>query len=133
MSGMKTSAAFVLIALLAIGAFGFLGMNSGMDHDGGCIASLVNAAACPLTGLSSALYHTDAYASFTQAVFASSLVLLALALLAILALARSSVLMPISTPARAVFLAQCASGAPQQKFFRWLALFENSPSAVCGA
>ncbi|MBI4094097.1 hypothetical protein HY417_03985 [Candidatus Kaiserbacteria bacterium] len=126
---MKISAVALLVGVLAVGAFGFLGMNPDMNHDGGCIASLVNVATCPLEGLSSALYHMSAYASFSQAVFTSSLILLALALLALLAFAGLRAGLPIPVHSRSALHARHVSSfAPRRKFIHWLSLFENSPS-----
>lgn len=122
------------VSVLAVGVFGFLGMNPDMGHDGGCIASLVNAATCPLQGIESMVYHASAYASFSQAVLASSLVLLALAALALFALARgvAHVPVPIHTY-RAERIRHAQPRAPRDEFVRWLSLFENSPSVIRGA
>lgn len=126
----RVAATLLLSGILAVAVFGFLGMNPTMDHDAGCIASLVSVVACPLEGLSSALYHMSAYSSFSQAVFTSSLVLLALALLAFLAFAQRAAYVPIPIRSRAALRARLASSfAPRHKFIRWLSLFENSPSA----
>src|SRR3990167_3157371 len=129
---MKFSAALLVVGILAVGVFGFLGMNSTMDHESGnCIASLVNVIACPLEGLSSAIYHMQAYASFSQAVFSSSLLLLALVLLALLAHARGLTrdLLP-ATPSRRLPMREGSRPVLGHTFIRWLSLFENSPSVV---
>lgn len=128
--GMKFSAAFLLVGILAVGVFGFLGMNPGMDHESGnCIASLVNVVTCPLEGLSNAMYHINAYASFSSAIFFSPLVLLALTLFAFLALASPASFSLLPAQGRlTVRIRQTSLATPRNKFIRWLSLFENSPS-----
>ena len=132
---MKFSAVLLVVGLLAVGVFGFLGMNSMTDHEAGnCIASLVNVVACPLEGLSSAIYHLQAYASFSQAVFSSSLLLLTLVLLALLAHTRALMrdLVPV-VESRRLPMRESSRVVSRSKFVRWLSLFENSPSMVGGA
>ena len=132
---MKLFAVLLLVGVLAVGAFGFLGMNPMTDHEAGnCVASLVNFVACPLEGLSSAIYHMQAYASFSQAVFSSSMLLLALVLLALLAHARGLMrdLLPVA-PRRRLPMREGLRVVLGHTFIRWLSLFENSPSVVRSA
>ena len=132
---MKPFAALLLVGVFAVGAFGFLGMGPMTDHEAGnCVASLVNFVACPLEGLSSAIYHMQAYTSFSQAVFSSSVLLLALILLALLAHARGLTrdLLPIA-PRRRLPIREGSRVVLRHTFIRWLSLFENSPSFFCSA
>src|SRR3989338_4102643 len=132
---MKPFAALLLVGVLAVGVFGFLGMGPMTDHEAGnCIASLVNVIACPLEGLSSAIYHLQAYASFSQAVFSSSLLLLTLVLLALLAHTRALMrdLVPV-VESRRLPMRESSRVVSRYKFVRLLSLFENSPSMVGGA
>ena len=132
---MKLFAVLLLVGVLAVGAFGFLGMSPMTDHEAGnCVASLVNFVACPLEGLSSAIYHMQAYASFSQAVFSSSALLLALVLLALLAHARGLMrdLLP-AAPSRRLPMREGSRPVLGHTFIRWLSLFENSPSVVRSA
>lgn len=131
---MKFTVALLLLGILAVGGFGFLGMNSAMDHDGGCIASLVNVATCPLQGIMSAMYHLETYASFSQAVLTSPLILLAFALLVLLVFAGLHAYIPIPIPARVTLRVHRETSALQRrKLIDWLSLFENSPSVIRGA
>ena len=132
---MRPFAVLLIVGVFAVGVFGFLGMGPMTDHEAGdCVASLVNIVACPLEGLSSAIYHLQAYASFSQAIFSSSLLLLALVLLALLAHARALVqdLVPV-VESRRLPIRESSRVVSRYKFVRWLSLFENSPSMVGGA
>ncbi|MBI2612382.1 hypothetical protein HYW59_01030 [Candidatus Kaiserbacteria bacterium] len=123
------TAALLVVGIFAVGVFGFLDMDPSMDHDGGCIASLVNAASCPLQGLESAMYHMSAYTSFSRAVF-SSTILLALILLVLLARTYGFahfLLLPGMRPRR-LYSRSTSDIAPRYKFIQWLSLFENSPT-----
>lgn len=131
---MKASAAIVLAGILAVGVFGFAGMNPGMDHESGnCVASLVSAVVCPLEGISSAIYHISAYASFTLAILSSSLVILSLLLLALFAFSRQRAPIPITVRPLETRTLRLDRNAPIEKFVSWLSLFENSPSVIRGA
>lgn len=130
---MKVSAVFVLVGILAVGVFGFVGMNPSMDHESGnCVASLVNAVACPLEGLSSAIYHISAYASFSLATLSTSLVLLALVLLALLVAAheRLRLSVPKPVPISRIARSRLDRNSYKEKQLRWLSFLENSPSFV---
>ena len=129
---MKPFAALLIVGVLAVGVFGFLGMNPMMDHESGnCIASLINVVACPLSGLSSAIYHMSAYASFSQAVFSSSLILLTLIALALLVILSASSLSPSPAPSYVTLsVRHLSSTTARHKFIGWLSFFENSPSVV---
>src|SRR3989344_5678065 len=132
---MNFSAALLVVGLLAVGVFGFLGMNSTMDNENGnCLSPRVNVIACPLEGLSSAIYLLQAYASFSQAVFSSSLLLLTRVLLALLAHTRALMrdLVPV-VESRRLPMRESSRVVSRYKFVRWLSLFENSPSMVGGA
>ena len=132
---MRFSAVLLLVGILAVGVFGFTGMNPGMDHQSGCIASLVNVVACPLQGISSAIYHMSAYASFSQAVFSLSLILLALILLALLAatLGRLKLATPKPVPISRIAHSRLDEDSYTEKQLLWLSRFENSPSVYCSA
>lgn len=124
-------ATFLLAGMLAVGVFGFAGMNPTMDHESGnCVASLVNAVACPPEGLSSAIYHISAYALFSLATLSTSLVLLSLILLALLAatLERLKLSIPEPVPISRIALSRLDRNSYNEKQLRWLSRFENSPS-----
>lgn len=129
---MKVSAVLLVVGILAVGIFGFLGMDPAMDHaDRICVASLVNIVACPMEALSNAIYHMRAYASFSLAIFTSSFVLLALIVLALRGFASAALFVPAPERARcALQRPRNSSSAHRRKFIRWLSRFENSPSRL---
>ncbi|RJR12497.1 hypothetical protein C4585_03655 [Candidatus Parcubacteria bacterium] len=131
--------AILLTAVLAVGVFGFAGMSHDMSHgSGNCIASSANNyAVCPQDFVSSALYHINAYKSFTEAVAATPLISLILALLALLLyLAIQRVfrgLAPVSVAVSSHAIPHRSVPYTKIEFIRWLSRFENSPTVPCGA
>ncbi|OGG79953.1 hypothetical protein A3A39_01040 [Candidatus Kaiserbacteria bacterium RIFCSPLOWO2_01_FULL_54_13] len=124
------------IGVVAVGVFGFVGMSHDMSHGSGCIASVVNKnAVCPEDALSSALYHITAYKTFSEFTIASTFFALITLLLLLLAavLATKEKLRPIPLRRQRVRWQDDFHTSHREKFLRWLSLFENSPSRICGA
>lgn len=134
---MKYLALLTLVAIIVVGVFGFAGMSHDMSHgDSGCIASVMNGSVvCPQDVFSSALYHIAAYKDLSQAAMTSSLLsVVILLLLAALAIAEKRYPIPIAPSSQYLLLRRDELSVPRrEKFLRWLAFFQHSPSFVRGA
>lgn len=119
----KCLTTLLLVATVAVGIFGFLGMDMATEHGTTCIASVINASPCPTEGIGSALYHARVFASFSLAVV-TAFVLFGLLALVFIAHTRPF------TPPRSVSVRHHIHApveASPRKFLRRLSLFENSP------
>src|SRR3989344_2844219 len=121
-------AKLLLIGFIAIAVFGFLAMG----HSSGewCLASAANRAACP-AGISGAVsFYTNAFKSFSLAVFAAGgMILLAAVFGASSRLATVSLLPALPQ----INFYQCPvffKSFSETRELRWLSLHENSPSFI---
>ena len=123
-------------SFIGIAVFGFVGMHHGMQvHDGGCIAATSQGTDCPKQAnpVDYAVFHLDAFKSFSLASFRESplnVFLLAFAALFLIGFGffprfflRPPHLILSQSTFRDTFF------SPQkQEITHWLALHENSPS-----
>lgn len=125
---------------MSVAVFGFLAIGhiNEMAHSG-CLAALSQNGVCPSATsapLAAAFSHLDILRSFSSAVFNSSALLLALAVLsaAIYGLFK---IQDLSADKRSViaFLPRLLSGGDSSisRSFRWLSIHFNSPSFVLSA
>jgi len=125
----------LLIGFMVTAIFGLFAMDFVMGHeDGGCIASRMNGDedVCPMGALEMALYHIDAFHSFTLAVVAQVFAFAALFLF--IFFIRSAFFRKIILFHPLFFRSRRRrkerSYFQNIKITRWLALFEHSPSKV---
>ena len=127
--------AALILSFVAIAVFGFLAIG----HGQGCIATLAQGSECRNTGNPFAVtfFHLDSFKGFSTAVFNDASINFAAAFATVLlvigawGLAHSRRLSAL--PALAVrweWLQKQSGVIGKEKFSCWLALHENSPSAI---
>lgn len=128
---MRYIALIVLVGIVGISAFGFLGMGHTVGHEADCVASVINnGAICPEKAISSAFYHVAAYKSFSETTLPGTALALFAALLVL------ATLEWVRARAPALYFEQTSNASsdrrsapiPQKKFLRWCSRFERSPS-----
>lgn len=136
---MKRLTIFICLSFIGLAVFGFIGMNHGSGHGyNGCIAVMAKGVSCPeeTNSLSFLNFHVNAFKSFSTAVFGGNALAALLFLAGLGLLIGSRVAADIfSAPPRLIEYSRYkhfleSFSPPRQKEFHWLALRENSPTAL---
>lgn len=127
--------AFVLASFIGLIGFGIFGMHADMqNHDGNCIAAAVQGKDCPEQSNFAAYltFHLDIIKNFSTTAFNYSTASLLILSLLTVGTAFGTLLTYLAPPKFAYhWITQSdSSNSPlRHQLIRWLALFENSPTA----
>lgn len=130
---------FLIFGLVGIAVFGVFSMNHGLGHgSSGCIAAITKGIDCPKeTGNSFFInFHLNAFRGFSTAVVgttvSNALFLFAVSLLFGFGIRFSIGIVPFQSALCSRYKRSLESFVSplQQKLIRWLALYENSPTAA---
>ncbi len=125
---------FLIFSFLGIAVFGFFAMNHG-DHGHGCIAAMAQGSDCAdkENTFSYVTFHLDSFRNFFTAVFGdntgSLLLLFSFLLICGAAIAHRFRLNSLANKFSSQF-AEPSAHPFERQLIRWLALLENSPSAL---
>ncbi len=127
--------AFVLASFIGLVEFGVFGMHADMqNHDGNCIAAAVQGTNCPEQANVAAYltFHLEAVKNFSTSAFNYSTASLLILSLFAVGIAFGTLLTHLALPKFTHYwVTQSNSYNPplRHQLIRWLALFENSPTA----
>lgn len=132
--------AFTILLILGftgIAVFGFAAMGHNDGSHGSCIAATAQGIVCPdaMSALDFASFHVSTFRSFTTAIFDGNiltalLLSITLSVLVGLGFLASAFNSPSLNFANRYRLSPAYSSPLEKELTRWLALHENSPSAV---